>query len=67
MRFGPAHAEKGPGGKPRAIAGKLPTAAKAAGRALPTGGRVMLEECGPLGDQGAALTATGDLGAHLGQ
>lgn len=33
VRTGPAHAEKGLGGKSRAIAGKLPSAAKAAGRA----------------------------------
>ena len=33
MRSGPAHAEKGLGGKSHEIAGKLPSAAKAAGRA----------------------------------
>ena len=49
MRSGPAHAEKGPGGKSRAIAGKLPSAAKAAGRAPhERGGRVMLVESGPV-------------------
>lgn len=30
-------------------------------------GEKMLEECGPLGDQGAALTTAGDPGAHLDQ
>lgn len=33
VRSGPAHAEKGPGGESCAIVGKLPSAAKAAGRA----------------------------------
>lgn len=33
MRSGPAHAEKGPGGESHEIVGKLPSAAKAAGRA----------------------------------
>lgn len=35
--------------------------------APPERGGKMLEECGPLGDQGAALTAARGPGAHLGQ
>ena len=35
--------------------------------APPERGEKMLEECGPLGDQGAALTAARGPGAHLGQ
>ena len=48
MRSGPAHAEKGPGGESHEIAGKLPSAAKAAGRALQIGGQVMLVESDPV-------------------
>lgn len=63
VRYGPAHAEKGPGGKSRAIVGKLPSAAKAGGRAPQTGGQVMLVECGP--DRGGPHRRAGP-GAHLG-
>ena len=63
VRCGPAHAEKGPGGKSRAIVGKLPSAAKAGGRAPQTGGQVMLVECGP--DRGGPHRRAGP-GAHLG-
>lgn len=35
--------------------------------APPERGGKMLEECGPLGDQGAALTAARGPGAHLGR
>lgn len=63
VRCGPAHAEKGLGGKSRAIVGKLPSAAKAGGRAPQTGGQVMLVECGP--DRGGPHRRAGP-GAHLG-
>lgn len=58
MRSGPAHAERGPGADPLLSGAPVPSAAKAAGRAHPKGGQVMLEECGPLGNQGAALTGS---------
>ena len=61
VRSGPAHAEKGPGGKSRAIAGKLPSAAKAAGRALQIGGRVMLVESDPV--RGGPYRRPGSWGA----
>lgn len=48
MRSSPAHAEKGPGGESHEIAGKLPSAAKAAGRVLQIGGQVMLVESDPV-------------------
>lgn len=56
VRSGPAHAERGPGADPLLSGAPVPSAAKAAGRAHPKGGQVMLEECGPLVAQGAALT-----------
>ena len=48
MRTSPTHAEKGLGGESRAIAGMLPSAAKAAGRVLQIGGQVMLVESDPV-------------------